>query len=199
MPSSRPALGALLMSVATLGFAGMAAMVKLMDTALPEPELVFWRAALSLPLLMVLILRSRHAFVVQARWTMLWRTLFGVSAMLCFFYAVGRLTLAEAQMLIKIQPVWVALALFAMTGQMFMTGAYEVAAAPLVATVGYLSIPVASLLDWLLWGTVPTWWAAAGGALIIGAGVVLSRSHDAGARDAPGIDGQIARVQRGPR
>ncbi len=290
MPRSRPALGALLMSAATLGFAGMATMVKLMATALPEPELVFWRAAFSIPVLLVIVLRSRHAFLVRARWTIVWRTLFGIAAMLCFFYAVGRLSLAEAQMLIKIAPVWVALlspwitgdrpgrhvwlcmtcslagvalvlgpslslgvlslaglaalassflsamahmqlrrlgrtdhpdavvlnftvglllisgalsipvarvpepghwpllvalGLFAMTGQMFMTGAYKVAAAPLVATVGYVSIPVASLLDWLLWGTVPTGWAVAGGLLIMGSGVVLAQGGKAATGGVP--------------
>jgi drug/metabolite transporter (DMT)-like permease len=279
MTSDRPALGAGLMAVATLGFAGMATLVKLMDTALPEQQLVFWRAAFSLPLLVVLVLRKRRSFVVAARGTILLRSLLGFGAMMLFFYAVGRLTLAEAQILIRLQPVWVALlapfvvgerpgprvwwclalsvvgvglvlgpslttgvvsaaglaalsssllsagahlqlrrlgrtddpdvvvlnftfllllfsgvlsapaaqlpatghwpllvglALCAMMGQLFMSSAYSVARAPTVATVGYVALPTAALLDWLVFDTVPTGWAMAGGLLIIASGVALA-------------------------
>ena len=50
-------------------------------------------------------------------------------------------------------------------------------AAPLVATVGYLAIPVAMLLDGLIWGTVPSPWSIGGGALIIVSGSALARRH----------------------
>ncbi len=267
------------MSLATLGFGCMTVMVKLMDTRLPEQELVFWRAIFSLPVLVLLVLRARRAFVVQARWTIFWRSLFGFVAMMLFFYALGRLTLAEAQILIRIQPVWVALlapfvvgdrpggrvwlslglallgvglvlgpavgtgivslaglaalasslfsalahlqlrkagrtdhadvivlnftflllvfggltsipvatmpepghwpylvglAMGAMMGQMFMTGAYKAAPAPLVATVGYVALPVAAALDWIVFHEPPTPWSVAGGVLIIAAGVFLA-------------------------
>ncbi len=279
MNRTRPALGVGLMTVANFGFAGMAALVKLMDTHLPEQELVFWRAAFSLPLLLLLVLRARREFLVRARGTIVLRSVLGFAAMMLFFYALGRISLGEAQMLIKIQPVWVALlapfvlgerpggrvwsclalallgvalvlgpsitsgvlglaglaalasslfsalahmqlrklgrtdppdlivfnftallllfsgvmtipvartpepghwpllvglALCAMAGQMFMTGAYRAAPAPLVATVGYVAIPVAMFLDGLIWGTVPTVWSLAGGALIIASGILLA-------------------------
>jgi len=279
MQASRPALGAGYMTLATFGFAGMATAVKLMATDLPEPELVFWRAVFSLPVLIAVVLRARRGWIVGARGTILLRSLFGFAAMLLFFYGVGRLTLNEAQILIRIQPVWialfapfvvgekpgprvwvcmtaslagvglvlgpsittgilslaglaafassffsamahlqlrklgrtehpdvvvlnftallllfsgvltlpvaempqsghwpllVALGLCAMLGQVFMTNAYKAAAAPLVATIGYIAIPVAALLDWLIWRTTPSPWAVAGGALIIASGVALA-------------------------
>ena len=279
MQSSHPAAGAGFMTLATLGFAGMATAVKLMGTALPEPELVFWRAVFSLPVLVVVVLRARRRWIVGARKTILLRSLFGFAAMMLFFYGVGRLTLNEAQILIRIQPVWVALlapfvlgekpgpriwscmavslvgvglvlgpslttgvlslaglaafassffsavahlqlrklgrtehpdvvvlnftflllvfsgivtlpvarmpqtdhwpllvclGMCAMLGQVFMTNAYKAAAAPLVATVGYVAIPIAALLDWLVWRTSPTPWAVAGGALIIASGIALA-------------------------
>ncbi len=279
MDADRPALGAALMAVATLGFAGMATMVKLMDTALPEQQLVFWRAVFSLPLLVALVLRARRGFVVRVRGTIVLRSLLGFGAMMLFFYAVGRLTLAEAQILIRLQPMWVALlapvvvgerpggrvwlclglslagvglvlgpslttgvisvaglaalcsslfsagahlqlrrlgrtdhpdvvvlnftflllvfsgtlsapsarlpepghwgllvglALCAMLGQLFMSSAYRVARAPTVATVGYVALPMAAALDWILFDTVPTGWAVAGGLLIIASGIALA-------------------------
>ena len=282
MIQSRPALGVGLMAVANLGFAGMAALVKVMDTHLPEQELVFWRAAFSLPLLVLLVLRARRGWLVKARATILLRSVFGFAAMMLFFWSLGRLTLGEAQMLIKLQPVWIALlapfvlgerpgglvwwclglalggaglvlgpsltagvlgvaglaalgssifsalahmqlrklgrtdppdlvvfnftglllvfsgvlsipvarapeaghwpvlvgiALCAMAGQMFMTGAYRAAPAPLVAVVGYTAIPVAMFLDGVIWGTVPTLGSIVGGALIIASGVGLAYSH----------------------
>ncbi len=279
MPNNRPVLGALLMSLATLGFAGMATMVKLLDRELPETQLVFWRALFSIPVLVLLLLKAKQALVVKARWTLLMRAAVGFLSMLLFFYSLGRLPLGEAQMLMKLQPVWiallapvmlaeragsrvwlclglslagvllvlgpslsagvvsvgglaalgaslfsglahllvrklgrteqpgtvvlnftvllllfsgflaapsaqlpqgghwpflVALSMCAMLGQILMTSAYKVAAAPMVATVGYVSIPVASALDWIIWRTPPTAWAVAGGLLIIGSGVMLA-------------------------
>jgi len=116
MPPSRPTLGVLLMAGASVGFVGMASMVRLMDQALPEPQLVFWRAVFSLPVLVVIVLRARHALVVRARWTLLLRSVSGFGAMLLFFYALGRLSVAEASMLAKVQPVWIALAAPALVG-----------------------------------------------------------------------------------
>ncbi len=267
------------MFVANFGFAGMAALVKVMDTDLPEQELVFWRAAFSLPLLLLLVARARRGWVVKARGTIVLRSVLGFAAMMLFFWSLGRLTLGEAQMLIKLQPVWIALlapfvlgerpggrvwvclglalagaglvlgpsltagvlglaglaalgsslfsalahmqlrklgrtdppdlvvfnftalllvfsgvlsvpvarapesahwpvlvgiAMCALAGQMFMTGAYRAAPAPLVAVVGYTAIPVAMFLDGLIWGTVPTVWSITGGVLIIAAGVGLA-------------------------
>lgn len=284
MNTTRPALGVGLMTVANFGFAGMAALVKLMDTHLPEQELVFWRAAFSLPLLLLLVLWSRRGLLVRARGTILLRSVLGFIAMMLFFYALGRISLGEAQMLIKIQPVWVALlapfvlgerpggrvwsclglafvgvalvlgpsltagvlglaglaalgsslfsalahmqlrklgrtdppdlivfnftallllfsgvmtvpvarmpdpghwpllvglAMCAMAGQMFMTAAYRAAPAPLVATVGYVAIPVAMFLDWQIWGTVPSGWSVCGGALIIASGIGLAQQRRA--------------------
>lgn len=294
-PSTRPALGVALMSLATLGFGCMTVMIKLMDTALPEPELVFWRAVFSLPLLVVLVLRARRAWIVEARWTLVLRSLFGFTAMMLFFYSLGRLSLAEAQILTRIQPVWIALlapvvvgdrpgrgvwvslslclvgvglvlgpavgtgivsvaglaalasslfsalahlqlrklgrtdhpdvvvlnftamllvlgglisipvatmpqpghwplliglALGAMMGQMFMTSAYRVAPAPLVATVSYVSLPVAALLDWVVFHRVPTLWAIGGGLLIIVSGVYLAYQRPAGHEATAGKPGE---------
>jgi len=71
-------------------------------------------------------------------------------------------------------PYLVGLAMGAMMGQMFMTSAYKAAPAPLVATVGYVALPVAAVLDWLVFDHTPTLWAVAGGVLIIVAGVFLA-------------------------
>ena len=289
MARNRPLAGAVLMSLATLGFAGMATMVKLLDRELPEAQLVFWRALFSIPILVLLLRRARQALMAKARWTILLRSVFGFLSMLLFFYALGRLPLGEAQMLMKVQPVWIALlapvmlgersgprvwlclvislagvtlvlgpslsvgvvsvgglaalaaslfsglahmlvrklgrteqpgtvvlnftvllllfsafmagptmgstaqlpqgghwpllvmlSMSAMLGQILMTSAYKVAAAPMVATVGYVSIPVATALDWIIWRTPPTGWAVAGGLLIIASGVMLAYREKSG-------------------
>ncbi len=271
-------VGAAFMAGASFGFGGMTVMVKLMNAELPEQELVFWRSLFALPLILAVVLRARRDLIAVNRWSMLRRTLFGFAAMLMFFYALSRMTLAESAILIKLQPIWVALlaplvvgerpggkvwaaltaalagaflvlgpsistgvislaglaalgaslfsalahlelrrlgrtdhsevvvlnftvllivfggllsipvaempepshwpllaglGLFATIAQFLMTRAYQSAPAPLVATIGYLSLPVAALLDWAVFQTIPSWWTVFGGLLIIAAGVAL--------------------------
>lgn len=272
------------MSLAALSLGSMAALVKLTEARLPAQELVFWRAALSLPLVVAIVATRRHRLMVSAKAALLRRSLAGFGAMLLFFYALGQLTLAEAQILMKLQPVWVSLlspvlvnerpgsrvlgalaaavmgavlvlgpslslgvvslgglaalgasvlaafahielrrlgstehpdvvvlgftallllfsglvsipifelphsgdwpllagiALFAMAGQFLMTSAYKAARAALVATMGYASLPVAALLDWIVFDTLPTVWTIIGGMIILGAGLALARSESA--------------------
>lgn len=97
------------MTIATLGFGAMTVMVKLTNRELPPQELVFWRALFSLGLLFPMVIRAKHALIVSARKTMLLRSVLGFTAMLLYFYALGRLSLAEATILVKLQPVWIAL------------------------------------------------------------------------------------------
>jgi drug/metabolite transporter (DMT)-like permease len=85
---------------AALLFAVMSVMVKLLSRALPNSMVVFLRSGLSLVVLLPPILR-RGARQLRTRHLKehLIRGAVGMAAMYCFFFAIGRLGLAEALLL----------------------------------------------------------------------------------------------------
>jgi drug/metabolite transporter (DMT)-like permease len=70
--------------------------------------------------------------------------------------------------------LFVAVGALAAAGQFLATLAYRHGPTQLVAPLGYLTVPAAVVVGWLLFGTLPGAWAAAGIAIIIGAGAVLA-------------------------
>ena len=97
------------MLLASACFATMSAFVKGVGHSLPLPELVFLRCLLSLPVLVIIVGIRRRPFVVKARKLLLVRTLFGMSAMFCFFYGLTNMPLAECIFLGRTQPFLLAL------------------------------------------------------------------------------------------
>ena len=106
--------GPAIMMLATLAFTVMIASVKWLRSELGALEVVFFRAALSVPLAAVLC-RGR-VWRVNRPGLLLLRVLLGFAAMGCFFTAVAGLSLADMALVSKLQPVLVVLLAPALLG-----------------------------------------------------------------------------------
>lgn len=106
--SLSPALrGALLVVLASVMFSGMGALAKLAGSRLNSIEVAFFRAFFGLVVILPFIwregggvLRSRHP------WRLIARGVVGSIAMLCGFYAITHLSLAEATALSFTKPLF---------------------------------------------------------------------------------------------
>ncbi len=272
-------MGIFLMLLASASFATMSAFIKALGQGIPPSELVFLRCFLALPLLLLFIRIRKRPLWVRARRVLFFRTLFGLLAMLGFFYALTHMPLADCIFLGRSQPLflslmaplvirervpksawfailtgligiamilkpamtwptaaWAALgaaaasalahlmvrrlnatdfplvivfnftllttlvtslwvlpgfimpsphqwvfllgvALFAGTGQLLMTLAYQKDRAPAVASASYASIILAVLYGYLIWGEVPRPMAWLGGGLIVSGGLLLLKAR----------------------
>lgn len=110
MPHNHPLYGVFLVLISSLAFASMGALIKQVAPLLPNEMLVFARNFFGLVALLPFIYRSgivglktRHV-----RWH-LSRALFGVTAMYCFFYALGQMPLADAVLLNYTAPIFMPL------------------------------------------------------------------------------------------
>ena len=103
-------LGAIFIVVSEAMFASMGACVKELSTTLSNEMVVFMRNFFGLLLLSPLILRS-HASLLQTEILPLHllRAIAGVSAMYCFFYALGNLYLADGMLLKMTAPLFMPL------------------------------------------------------------------------------------------
>lgn len=70
-----------------------------------------------------------------------------------------------------------AMAALGLVGQLMMSRAYARAEAPSIAIVAYAGIPVAALVDALVWHTALGWTTALGAAVMVLAGWLLSRAR----------------------
>jgi len=102
-------MGIVYMLLASGCFATMSAFIKGLGQSLPLPELVFLRCLLSLPVLYLVIRLRRRPLLVKAKKLLLLRTLFGMTAMSGFFFALTHLPLAECIFLGRTQPLLIAL------------------------------------------------------------------------------------------
>jgi len=92
--------GAALMVTSALLFAAMGVTVKVASTKLPNAMVVFFRNAFGLVALLPWILRLGARGLATTSWREhLVRSLAGLGAMYCFFYAIAHLRLAEAVLL----------------------------------------------------------------------------------------------------
>ncbi|MBI3776005.1 MAG: DMT family transporter [Gammaproteobacteria bacterium] len=92
--------------VSSLAFASMAAMIKHLAVAMPTEMMVFFRNGFGLLALAPLLLRSGVSLKTEhLRWH-IGRALYGVTAMYCFFYALGKLPLADAVLLNYTAPIF---------------------------------------------------------------------------------------------
>ena len=90
----------------SLAFALMAAQVKHLANGMPIEMMVFFRNLFGLLALVPLLLHSGISLkTANPRWH-LSRALFGLSAMYCFFYALGKLPLAGAVLLTYTAPIF---------------------------------------------------------------------------------------------
>jgi drug/metabolite transporter (DMT)-like permease len=102
-------MGVILMLLASASFATMAAMLKGIGTDLPLTQLVFLRCVIAAPVLFVVLISQGRPLVVRAKKVILWRTLFGMLAMFCFFYALTHMELASCIFIGRAQPLLLAL------------------------------------------------------------------------------------------
>lgn len=103
-------LGAILIIGSEALFASMGACVKALSTSLPNEMVVFLRNIFALILLSPLILRSRTALLrTKVIHLHLLRAGAGLSAMYCFFYALGNLHLANGMLLKMTAPLFMPL------------------------------------------------------------------------------------------
>ncbi len=98
-------MGVLFMLLASACFATMSALIKGVGPGIPPLELVFLRCLLALPLLYLFVRLRRRPLWVRARKVLVIRTLFGMTAMLGFFYALLHMPLAECIFIGRSRPL----------------------------------------------------------------------------------------------
>ncbi len=111
-PHADTARGLMLMLTASVMFGIMGAAAKQANTVLSFWETTFWRSVVTLVLVSVLIWlgrrRETHAATVGRFW--LWmRGLTGTLGLLCYFFAISRIPLAQALMLNSMTPLFTTL------------------------------------------------------------------------------------------
>ncbi len=96
------------MVLASFFFASMAVGIKVASDSFSTPELVFYRGAVSV-VFMAVVLRIRHTpLATPVPWMHAWRTVIGVFSLASWFYAIAHLPLATAMTLNYMSGVWVA-------------------------------------------------------------------------------------------
>lgn len=106
MPADNLRRSAWCVLVSSLAFASMAALIKHLAVDMPTEMMVFFRNGFGLLALAPLLLRSGVSLKTEhPRWHV-GRALFGVTAMYCFFYALGKLPLADAVLLNYTAPIF---------------------------------------------------------------------------------------------
>jgi drug/metabolite transporter (DMT)-like permease len=112
--------GAALMLAAALLFATTGAIVKHIAVTLPNEMIVFFRSLFGLLALAPFFLRHGPRYYKTQRLNAhLVRALTGLTAMYCYFYAIGHLPLAEAVLLNYTAPLFIPLAALFWVGETF--------------------------------------------------------------------------------
>ncbi len=110
-------MGVILMLAASASFATMAALIKGIGPEIPLSQLIFLRCWLAAPFLLAVIVQRGVPALVQAKKALIWRTLFGMTAMHCFFYALTHMPLADCVFIGRAQPLMLALFAPVMVGE----------------------------------------------------------------------------------
>jgi len=121
--------------------------VKAASATAPNEIVVFFRCLVSLLVLAPWALRQGAGSLRSQRvGGHLWRAGFGVLAMYAFFYAIGRLPLAEAMLLTYSTPMWVPFIAWAWIGERPPAVAFPAALAGLVG-IGFIVKPGHAEID----------------------------------------------------
>ncbi len=109
MSTDNPVRGALLVSSAALMFASMGGLIRLASAHMPNEQVVFFRNLFGLLVLVPIVWqRGGRIDLKTARPGLhLVRSLFGLAAMYCFFYALSVLPLADAVLLNFTAPLFI--------------------------------------------------------------------------------------------
>ena len=106
---NQPLAGALYVLSASLTFAALGAMIKVVSTSLSNEMVVFFRNLCALIFILPWIWYKRPPGGVKTAFFQfhLLRTLAGLGAMYCFFYAIAHLRLSEACLLASTAPLFI--------------------------------------------------------------------------------------------
>lgn len=99
--------GALYVVASGALFAGMGAIVRIASASLPNEMVVFFRSAMGLVVLLPWIWHVGVSLKTRHLKFHLVRSLAGLTAMYCFFYAIAHLPLAEATLYNYSTPLWI--------------------------------------------------------------------------------------------
>ena len=99
----------------------MAACVRIASLDIPQSEIVFFRNFIGLVLLLPLVLYRRLSFRTTKLGTHLIRSIFGFTTMYLYFYALAKLQLADAVVLVYTYPLFVSLFAFIILGERLNT------------------------------------------------------------------------------
>lgn len=110
MPQHHPSLAALLALSAALLFAVMGGFIKYLSQQLPVEMVVFFRNLFGLLALLPWVVQQGLGHLHTRHWRLhLLRSLFGLTAMYCFFFTIAHLQLAEAVLLNYTAPLYIPL------------------------------------------------------------------------------------------
>ncbi|GIZ13042.1 DMT family transporter [Pseudomonas sp. NCCP-436] len=105
--SIRPLQGALLLAVSALLFALTGVGIREISASVNNELVVFFRNLVGvLFFLPLLVLRGTRTLRTTRLKSHLWRTIYGLAAMYCFFYAIAHLPLADAMLFTYSAPVF---------------------------------------------------------------------------------------------
>ena len=114
--------------------------------------------------------------MISARWIdhrdSLWTMTFWMTSFSVLFGAVS-LTWAWPTPTPGDAAVFLTMAVAGTGGAAFISQAFRLAPASLVAPLDYSALLWATLIGWLVWGTVPAWPVYAGAAIIVASGILL--------------------------
>ncbi len=102
--------GALWMSAASFFFAVIYVVIRRLTLTVPIQELVLFRAVLGIAFMAPWLMRAgRGALATRRKWIYVWRTVLSYSGMLCWFYALANMPLADATSLMFTLPLFTVL------------------------------------------------------------------------------------------
>lgn len=109
MNTDNPVRGALLVTSAALMFASMGGLVRYVSSDMPNEQVVFFRNLFGLLVLLPVLWHRGERVTLTTRYPVLHlvRSLFGLAAMYCFFYALSVLPLADAVLLNFTAPLFI--------------------------------------------------------------------------------------------
>jgi len=109
MRADDPAYGALLVSCAALMFASMGVLIRFASDELPNETVVFFRNLFGLLVLLPLVWRQGVSHSLKTAYPLLHllRSLCGLAAMYCFFYALANMPLTSAVLLNFTAPLFI--------------------------------------------------------------------------------------------
>lgn len=111
---NQPVAGAIAVVSAALLFAALGALIKIVAAELPNEVVVFFRNLCTLMVILPWALARRGSVRIKTNCfhLHLFRSLAGLSAMYCFFYAIAHLKLSEAFLLMSTSPLFIPIIAF---------------------------------------------------------------------------------------